>query len=116
LEPEARAAPIGSRDPETPGRAIPGPEIPDLAIPDLAIPDVEIPDLEIDVTTDLCPMSFVRTRLALDRLARGQILAVRLRGAEALRSVPRASAEQGHTVLAQTLGDDGVTRLLLRRK
>ena len=76
----------------------------------------QVPALEIDITTDTCPMTFVRTRLALDRLASGQILAVRLRGAEAVRNVPRTSAEQGHSVLAQTTGADGVTRLLLRRK
>ena len=74
------------------------------------------PDLEIDVTAEMCPMTFVRTRLALDRLASGQILGVRLRGEEAARNVPRTSAEQGHTVLAQTIDDDGTTRLLLRRR
>ena len=74
------------------------------------------PDLEIDVTADTCPMTYVRTRLALDRLASGQVLAVRLRGEEAMRSVPCASAEQGHAVLSQVIGEDGVTTLLLRRK
>ena len=74
------------------------------------------PDLEIDVTDDTCPMTFVRTRLALDRLASGQVLAVLLRGEEARRSVPRASAEQGHAVLSQSTDQEGVTTLLLRRK
>jgi len=61
-------------------------------------------------------MTFVRTRLALDRLASGQILAVRLRGEEPERSVPRSCVEQGHTVLAQTKQDDASTLLLIRRR
>lgn len=72
-------------------------------------------DQEIDITADTCPMTFVRTRLALDRLAPGQTLLVRLRGDEPLRNVPRSAQEQGHTVLSLETDVDGVSRLLLRR-
>ena len=72
-------------------------------------------DREIDITGDLCPMTFVRTRLALDRMRPGQVLKVRLRGADPLRNVPRTATEQGHTVLSLETGDDGVSVLLLRR-
>ncbi len=73
-------------------------------------------DQEIDITADTCPMTFVRTRLALDRLAPGQTLLVRLRGEEPLRNVPRAAEEQGHEVLSlETEAADGISRLLLRR-
>jgi tRNA 2-thiouridine synthesizing protein A len=73
-------------------------------------------DQEIDITADTCPMTFVRTRLALDRLAPGQTLLVRLRGEEPLRNVPRAAQEQGHTVLSLEAEEaNGVSRLLLRR-
>ena len=74
------------------------------------------PDQQIDITAEICPMTFVRTRLALDRLAPGQTLLVRLRGAEPVTNVPRAAVEQGHQVLAQETGPDGVTSLLLRRR
>ncbi len=60
-------------------------------------------------------MTFVRTRLALDRLASGQVLLVRLRGEEPERSVPTTCMQQGHAVLYQAKGDDGVTVLVLRR-
>ena len=72
-------------------------------------------DQELDITTEMCPMTFVRTRLALDRLAPGQTLLVRLKGDEPLRNVPRTATEQGHTVLALETGADGVSSLLLRR-
>jgi TusA-related sulfurtransferase len=60
-------------------------------------------------------MTFVRTRLALDRLAPGQVLLVLLRGAEPLRNVPRTAREQGHEVLSLETGANGISRLLLRR-
>jgi TusA-related sulfurtransferase len=60
-------------------------------------------------------MTFVRVRLALDRMAKGEVLEVLLSGAEPRRNVPRTAIEQGHAVLAQSDDDAGVTRLLLRR-
>ena len=52
-----------------------------------------IPDRELDITAELCPMTFVRTRLALDRMRPGQVLLVRLRGKEPLENVPRTARE-----------------------
>ncbi len=72
-------------------------------------------DVQLDITTEVCPMTFVRTRLALDRMAPGQTLAVRLRGEEPLRNVPRTAREQGHEVLSLTTRADGVSLLRLRR-
>ncbi|MFC0410630.1 sulfurtransferase TusA family protein [Roseomonas elaeocarpi] len=74
-----------------------------------------VADAQIDITRDICPMTFVRTRLALDRLAPGQVLLVTLRGEEPRRNVPRTAEEQGHAVLRQESGEDGTTRLWLRR-
>lgn len=75
----------------------------------------KLADQAIDITKDICPMTFVRTRLALDRLAPGQMLLVRLSGAEPLANVPRNAAEQGHEVVSLETGADGISLLLLRR-
>ena len=72
-------------------------------------------DRDLDITRDLCPMTFVKTRIALDRLAAGQTLLVRLKGEEPLRNVPRTATEQGHTVLDRREQPDGTTLLLLRK-
>jgi TusA-related sulfurtransferase len=77
--------------------------------------DEPVADQELDITAEVCPMTFVRTRLALDRMAPGQILRVRLRGEEPLRNVPRTAREQGHEVLSLETGTDGVATLVLRR-
>lgn len=69
----------------------------------------------IDITRDICPMTFVRTRLALDRLAPGETLLVRLKGEEPLRNVPKTASEQGHEVLSLQVDADGIGELLLRK-
>jgi TusA-related sulfurtransferase len=73
-------------------------------------------DRVLDITGEICPMTFVRTRLALDAMAPGQTLLVLLRGDEPRRNVPRTAAEQGHEVLGQETDAAGVTRLRLRRR
>ena len=60
-------------------------------------------------------MTYVRTRLALDRLQPGQLLSVRLRGADATHNVPNSAVRQGHAVLSQTAQPDGSVLLLLRK-
>jgi TusA-related sulfurtransferase len=70
---------------------------------------------ELDITRDVCPMTFVKTRLALDKMTPGEILLVKLKGQEPLQNVPRTAMEQGHEVLLQETGPDGVSRLLIRR-
>ena len=77
--------------------------------------DKPVPDQELDITAEVCPMTFVRTRLALDRMAPGQTLLVRLRGEEPLRNVPRTAREQGHEVLSLEIDAGGIATLLLRR-
>jgi tRNA 2-thiouridine synthesizing protein A len=77
--------------------------------------DTATADQELDITSEVCPMTFVRTRLALDRMRPGQVLLVRLRGEEPLRNVPRTACEQGHQVLSLETDADGVATLLLRR-
>lgn len=44
-------------------------------------------------------MTFVRTKLKLERMRPGEILSVRLRGEEPLRNVPRAARDEGHEIL-----------------
>jgi len=53
---------------------------------------------ELDLSGVLCPMTWVRTRLALEDLAPGERLDVRLDPGESLESVPRSAREDGHEV------------------
>jgi len=72
-------------------------------------------DKAIDITAETCPMTFVRTRLALDALQTGQLLLVRLKGADPLANVPRAAADQGHDPLELLEQEDGSWLLLIQK-
>jgi tRNA 2-thiouridine synthesizing protein A len=69
----------------------------------------------IDITAETCPMTFVRTRLALDAMQPGEILLVRLKGADPLANVPRAAADQGHDPLELTEQSDGTWLLVIQK-
>ena len=72
-------------------------------------------DTDLDITSEFCPMTYVRVRLALDRMSAGQVLQVALKGDEPLRNVPRTAVEQGHAVIATEPAGGGVTRLWIRK-
>jgi TusA-related sulfurtransferase len=55
----------------------------------------------LDITGLTCPMTWVRTKLELERLAPGEELAVRCRAGEALENVPRSARDAGHEVAVE---------------
>lgn len=71
---------------------------------------------DLDITGELCPMTFVRTRLALDRLPSGAMLHVRLRGDEPLRNVSGNATALGHDLLETRFLDDDIVLLRIRRR
>lgn len=64
----------------------------------------------LDVTDVTCPLTWVRTKLALERLAPGDELVVECKPGEALENVPRSAAEAGHAVSV-----DGTRVRIVRR-
>ena len=64
----------------------------------------------LDVTALTCPMTWVRTKLALDHLEPGEELLVRCAPGEALENVPRSAREAGHDVTV-----DGADVRIVRR-
>lgn len=78
------------------------------------------PDHKLDITDQVCPMTFVRTKLLIERMKSGETAEVRLNAGEPLQNVPRAVREHGHEVLslAPEPGADasGPYLLLLRKR
>lgn len=68
-------------------------------------------DYFLDITGEVCPMTFVKTKLLIERMEPGALLEVRLKGDEPLQNVPRSVTEMGHRVLSCDAQDDG-THLL----
>jgi TusA-related sulfurtransferase len=56
----------------------------------------------LDVTGDVCPMTFVRTKLLIEKMSSGQTAVVCLNSGEPLANVPRSVREHGHSVLSLT--------------
>ena len=54
---------------------------------------------KLDITKEHCPMTFVKTKIALSRLQTGDILEVLLSEGEPLDNVPRNAKEQGYNVI-----------------
>jgi tRNA 2-thiouridine synthesizing protein A len=52
----------------------------------------------LDLTGVLCPMNWVRARLALERMEAGERLELLLDPGEPLESVPRSARDEGHRV------------------
>lgn len=60
----------------------------------------------LDLRGEVCPYTFVRTKLALEDLPPGAELEIWLDHRPAFRSVPRALREDGHEVLACDENDE----------
>ena len=69
----------------------------------------------LDITADRCPMTFVKTRLMLDKMQAGQKLLVRLAGQEPLMNVPRSAKEIGCIVSEPVAEEDMVYRVVIQK-
>lgn len=69
----------------------------------------------LDITRDHCPMTFVKTKLELEKLQPGDTLEVLLSEGEPLSNVPRTAVEQGFQVLEQVHVKDGIHKLVIRK-
>jgi TusA-related sulfurtransferase len=54
----------------------------------------------IDITGDVCPLTFVKTKLLLEKMPPGAIATVRLKGVQPLDNVPRSVRAHGHEVVS----------------
>lgn len=56
---------------------------------------------ELDLRGVICPYNFVKTKLQLDTMQSGDVLAVILDDGEPIKNVPQSIRNEGHTVLTQ---------------
>lgn len=69
----------------------------------------------VDITDVVCPVTFVKAKVALEELEDGDILEIRLNDGEPVQNVPRSIKEEGHQVLKLTENGDGTFTLLVRK-
>ncbi|HBB71300.1 MAG TPA: sulfurtransferase TusA family protein [Ruminococcus sp.] len=76
--------------------------------------DFNITD-SIDITDVVCPVTFVKAKVALEELDDGDILSIRLNDGEPVQNVPRSIKEEGHKVLSLTENGDGTYQLIVQK-
>ena len=71
----------------------------------------------LDITSEVCPITFVKTKLMIEKMSPGEILEVRLGKGEPLENVPRSVKAEGHTVLSLEADADapGIHILLVKK-
>lgn len=55
--------------------------------------------LFLDIRADICPLTFVKTRLLLDTMQSGQVAELYISEGEAVQSLPVSVQELGHQVV-----------------
>ncbi|MBP5532883.1 MAG: sulfurtransferase TusA family protein [Lachnospiraceae bacterium] len=74
-----------------------------------------IADDKVDITDVVCPVTFVKTKVALEELDDGQILQVHINDGEPVQNVPRSIKEEGHQVLKLVDNGDGTYELFIKK-
>lgn len=53
----------------------------------------------LDITTVVCPITFVKVKVAMEELETGEILEIRMNSGEPIQNVPRSLTEENHIIL-----------------
>lgn len=80
----------------------------------MAVLDLTV-DETLDITDVVCPVTFVKTKVALEELDEGQILQVHMNDGEPIQNVPRSVKDEGHQILKLTDNEDGTYDLYIRK-
>lgn len=69
----------------------------------------------VDITDVVCPVTFVKAKVALEELDDGDILSIRLNDGEPVQNVPRSIKEEGHKILKLNDNGDGTYELIVKK-
>jgi tRNA 2-thiouridine synthesizing protein A len=73
------------------------------------------PEETLDLTGEVCPFTFVRTKLRLEELPRGAVLRVVVDHEPAARNVPRSTKAWGQSVLSVEAAGPGRWVIVIRK-
>ncbi|MDY4078814.1 MAG: sulfurtransferase TusA family protein [Clostridium sp.] len=69
----------------------------------------------VDITDVVCPLTFVKAKVAIEELEDGEILSVRMNDGEPVQNVPRSLKEEGHQILKLIDNEDGTYNLIVKK-
>jgi len=70
----------------------------------------------LDITNDKCPITFVKTKIALEKLKSNQYLKVYIKEGEALDGLPSSLKELGYQINNKMKIDDAIFSLEISKK
>ena len=76
--------------------------------------DFQIDDT-VDITDVVCPVTFVKAKVALEELDVGLILSIHMNDGEPVQNVPRSFKEEGQQVLKLIDNEDGTYDLIVKK-
>jgi TusA-related sulfurtransferase len=72
-------------------------------------------DKELNLQGEVCPYTFVKSKLALEIMQPGQVLRVTVDNDESAANVPRSMQNEGHDVLGVTKLNDKDWQIVVRK-
>lgn len=72
-------------------------------------------DDTVDITDKVCPLTFVKAKVAIDELEDGEVIAIRMNDGEPVQNVPRSIKEEGHQLLKLVNNEDGTYNLIVKK-
>jgi tRNA 2-thiouridine synthesizing protein A len=72
-------------------------------------------DRTLDIRGQVCPLTFVRSKLAIENMAPGEVLEIVVDHGPAALNVPRSLEREGHVTLGVELAGEGQWRIRVRK-
>ncbi|MDW8032733.1 MAG: sulfurtransferase TusA family protein [Aquificaceae bacterium] len=72
-------------------------------------------DRELDIRGDICPFTFVKSKLALEQMELGQVLRVLVDYKPSAESVPKSMREEGQEVLGVNQLSNNTWEILIKK-
>jgi TusA-related sulfurtransferase len=75
------------------------------------------PKQTLDLRTTKCPLNFVKTKLALEKLAAGDILEIWIAtDSQSSINIPQSIAQEGHQIVHTEMDGENKQRLFIQKK
>ncbi len=72
-------------------------------------------DKELDIRGEICPFTFVKSKLVLEHMEKGEVLRVIVDYQPSAESVPKSMREEGQEVIAVNEIGDNTWEIILRK-
>ena len=69
----------------------------------------------LNITNDQCPITFVKTKIALENLKKNQYLVVEIKNKEAINGMPESLKELGYTISKKKAISDEIFSLEINK-